>query len=280
MQESARRRARSSTAWAAVVVSFVLGSAAAQAQHGTTGYGAMPMGPHGSVLVDTQNAEFELPGRSGVWQTLGVRAEYPFAKRFSLAARGALAHVEYDSGASALGPTDSELAAAARVLDVPRSHTSLALGLSGELPTGDADEGTGNGHVSLFPFAAFHAVPSRWLMLHAMAGDRVVLGEHGGEDHADHHAHAEPHGSVIMPHGEHELIAHGGACFMLVPVVISPSLEFVQVFAPESDTQLTAQLELGLAPRRGLKLALGFDVPLTSDPRFEWRSRLMAAWLY
>ena len=65
-----------------------------------------------------------------------------------------------------------------------------------------------------------------------------------------------------MPHGEHELVLHAGACIMLPHFVISPGLEWMQVFAPEADTQLDAQLELALVPRKELRFAVGVDVPL------------------
>jgi hypothetical protein len=201
--------------------------------------------------------------------------------RFSLAARMAVAHVDYSDGESALGLSDSELVGLVRVVDLPALDASVSAGLSGELPTGDADLGTGNGHVSLFPFATFATMPSPRFMFHLMAGDRLVLGEGDHAEHAGHEGHdAAPHGSVIMPHQKHELAVHAGACFSFSKLVISPGLEWMQVLSSPGDTLLTAQLELALVPRRELKLAAGFDLPLLDEPRFDWRSRLMAALLW
>jgi hypothetical protein len=117
-----------------------------------------------------------------------------------------------------------------------------------------------------------------------MAGDRLVLADADHSGHAGHHAgsgsHTAPHGSVIMPHEKHELTAHAGACITLSPLVISPAIEWMQVLSSSRDTFVTAQLELALVPRHALLLSAGLDLPLVSDPRFEWRSRLMAAWLW
>jgi hypothetical protein len=266
----------------AIFAALALATAAraprAHAQHGTAGWGVMPMAPRSSVLLEQQTAEFALPGRAGVWQTWGPRFEYLVVPRFSLAARMAVAHVDYSDGESALGLSDSELVGLVRVVDLPALDASVSAGLSGELPTGDADLGTGNGHVSLFPFATFATMPSPRFMFHLMAGDRLVLGEGDHAEHAGHEGHdAAPHGSVIMPHQKHELAVHAGACFSFSKLVISPGLEWMQVLSSPGDTLLTAQLELALVPRRELKLAVGFDLPLTDEPRFEWRSRLMAA---
>jgi hypothetical protein len=261
-------------------------AAGAQAQHGTTGYAVMPMDPRSNVLLDAQTAQFELPGRSGVWQTWSPRLEHAVLPWLSFTARPGVARVDYEDGESAFGLADTELVAKARVARIRAARASVSAGLSGELPTGDADTGTGNGHVSLFPFATFVTMPSRVFMLHVMAGDRVVLGEadHGSDPahtgHAEHTAHAPAHGSVIMPHEKHELTAHAGACITLSPVVISPAIEWIQVLSSGHDTLLTAQVELALVPRRELRLATAVDLPLTAEPRFEWRSRLMAALLW
>jgi hypothetical protein len=262
----------------------VLPGARAHAQHGTSGYGVVPMNPHDSVLLESQVAGFELPGRAGVWQTLSVRLEHALARSVSVTLRPSLARIEYDDGSTVLGPGDTEVAVKVLAYERFAPHTTLSLGLSGELPTGDADAGTGNGHVSLLPFAVFMVMPSKEVMLHVMAADRVVLGEtdHAADDsHAGHVGHAAAaHGSVIMPHSNHEFVVHGGACFTLDWFVISPSLELMQVLSPGSDTFLNAQLELAVVPRRELRLAAGLDVSLLEDPRYEWRSRLMAAWLW
>ena len=73
---------------------------------------------------------------------------------------------------------------------------------------------------------------------------------------------------------------HAGTCFTFAPVVLSPGFELIQVLGDGHDTELDAQFEVALVPRRELRLAAGFDFPLTADPRFDWRSRLMVAWLY
>jgi hypothetical protein len=269
-----------------VALSFAVFASAtvrAHAQHGTAGYGVVPMDPRDSLLLDAQMAEFELPGRAGVWQTWSVRFEYAVLPWLSFAARPGLARVDYSDGAAAFGLSDTELVAKARVARIAPLHASVSAGLSGELPTGDAEAGTGNGHVSLFPFATFASMPSRAFMLHVMAGDRVVLAESDHSGHAAHTGaedHSAAHGSVIMPHEKHELTVHAGACITLSPLVISPAIEWMQVLSPAHDTFVTAQLELALVPRRELLLSVGFDLPLVSDPRFEWRSRLMAAWLW
>jgi hypothetical protein len=262
-------------------------STPAHAQHGTAGWGVMPMDPRSSVLFELQTAEFELPGRSGVWQTWSPRLEHAALPWLSLAARPGVARIDYADGESAFGLADTELVAKARVASIRAARASVSVGLSGELPTGDADTGTGNGHVSLFPFATFATMPSRVFMLHVMAGDRIVLGDaaHGVDAiHAGHAGHGgaagAAHGSVIMPHQKHELTVHTGACFTLAPVVISPGLEWTQVLSTGQDTLLTAQLELALVPRRELRLAAGVDLPLLEEPRFEWRTRLMAALLW
>jgi hypothetical protein len=259
----------------------------AHAQHGTAGYGVIPMPPHDSALLEVQNAEFELPGRSGVWQTFSPRLEFAVSPWLSLAARPGVARVEYADGASAVGLSDTELVGKLLVARSPAWRTSLSAGVSLEVPTGDADTGIGNGHVSLLPFVSFMTMPSRVLMLHVMAGDRVVLadtdhdastGRAGHEGHAGHGP--APHGSVIMPHEAHELTLHAGACITLAQLVISPSLEWMQVLSSGRDSFLTALLELAFVPRRELRLAVSLDLPLLRDPRFEWRSRLMAALLW
>ena len=264
------------------------------AQHGTTGWGSMPMDPRTSAMLEVQTAEFDLPGRAGVWETWAARVEYAFVPWFSLAARPALAYVDDDEGPSEIGLSDLEVVPKARVWKKAAGWpASVSVGLSAELPAGDADTGTGNGHVSLMPFATFSSVPVRGFMLHAMVGDRfVVSGEHEAGEHDAHAQHAghehggaaaapaAPHGSVIMPHGEHELMLHAGACFMLPLVVISPGIEWMQTFEPEAETQLSVQLEVALVPRKELRFAVGVDVPLASEPRYGWRARMMTAWLF
>jgi hypothetical protein len=276
---------RLSTVLVLVVLAGI--SARAHAQHGTAGWSVMPMDPRSSVMLELQTAEFNLPGRAGVWQTWSPRFEHVVLPWLSWAVRPGVARVDYDDGESAFGLADTELVAKARIASIRALHASVSAGLSGELPTGDADTGTGNGHVSLFPFATFATMPSRVFMLHVMAGDRIVLGDAAHAVDAVHAGHAghggaagAAHGSVIMPHQKHELTVHTGACFTLAPIVISPGLEWMQVLSSGQDTLLTAQLELALVPRRELRLAAGLDLPLLDTPRFEWRTRLMAALLW
>ena len=69
-------------------------------------------------------------------------------------------------------------------------------------------------------------------------------------------------------------------CVTFVPLVISPGLEWIRILSSPSDTFLTAQIELALVPRRELRLSAGIDLPLLDEPRFDWRSRLMAALLW
>lgn len=255
--------------------------ARARAQHGTSGYTIVPMNPNTSAMLEVQTAEFELPGRAGVWQTLSPRFEYAPVPWLSFSVRPVVARIDYADGESVLGLSDSELAVKALVLRSLPLNSTVSVGVSGEVPTGDPDEGTGNGHVSLFPFAHVMAMPSRMLMLHAMVGDRVVLADsasHAG--HAGHAGHTAPRGSVIMPHSQHELAMHGGARFRFGQFAVSPGLEFMQVLSPGDDTYLIAQLEVAVVPRPEMRVAAGFDLPLLDDPRFEWRSRLMAAWVW
>ena len=265
--------ARSPSTLFALAALWAAGAHSVQAQHGTTGYGAMPMVPRTNVMLEHQTAQFDLPGRAGVWQTWGPRLEYLALPWLSVSLRAGVARIDYADGAGAFGPADSELAVRALALTLPRLDAVVTAGLSGELPTGDADLGTGNGHFSLLPFATFATMPSRTFMFHVMAGDRVVLGDAGGE----HAHHGVAHGSVIMPHSEHELAVHGGITLTFGTVVISPGLEWMQVLAPPGDTFLTGQLEVALVPRSQLRIAVAFDAPLLDEPRFEWRGRLMAA---
>ena len=111
-----------------------------------------------------------------------------------------LAYVDYDDGPSEAGLSDCEVVPKVRVWKKASGWpASVSAGLSVELPTGDADTGTGNGHVSLFPFATFSSMPVRGFMLHAMVGDRfVVSGEHDAGHERERHA-GHVHGAAARP---------------------------------------------------------------------------------
>src|ERR1700741_2688261 len=126
-----RRRMRMRwTILAAVAVTAATAGAPrpAYAQHGTAGWGVMPMSPRSSALLEQQTAQFTLPGRTGMWQTWGPRLEYLVVPRFSLAARTALARVDYSDGESAFGLSDSELVALVRLLDLQALDASVSAG--------------------------------------------------------------------------------------------------------------------------------------------------------
>ncbi len=231
------------------------------------------------IEMDTQLARFHLDEQQGTWFVVAPRVEYSVVPSLSFSARIPFAVVHYTDGNTVAGLGDFDVGMKVRLYATEHGEFIASIGLSSEFPTGNSDNGIGNGHFELSPFLALSSQPARFLIFYGIFADRLSLGgEHHHDSGTDGHAHA--HGSVIEPHEKHELFGRLGASVVHGPAFLSAGADVIYVISGGEPGPVVVRAEAGRLFVEKLRVALGIDVPVAGEPRFTWRARLGAAWLF
>jgi hypothetical protein len=273
MASNASRRSKA-TIWLLRTVGLLFGSMPlrAEAHHVVSEYGIASVEPRTTAELDVQLARFELEQRRGTWTVIASRLEYSLLPEFSVFTRVPLAHVRFSAGGTASGLGDVELGAKVRLYSTEHGGFIASAGVSSELPTGNAENGIGNGHVELSPFVVVSAEPTKSVVLHGVLADRLALSAE--QDHHDSETPAHGHGSVIQPHEQHEAFARLAGSLILGRAFVSAGADAVYVISHRESVWAMVRTEAGYLLANDLRLALGMDVPVAGEPRFSWRGRV------
>ncbi len=224
--------------------------------------------PVSRAAVEVSAGGFTLPYGSGNLFSATLASDLAVGSRFALGLRLPFVLVQLRDNGTRAGVGDVDLAGKLRVLGNP--SRSLSLGASVELPSRDADQGLGSGHLELAPFLTGGWSADRWL-IHGTLGDSISL---GGDDHEHEHAEA-PHGSFVSPHSNHELYYHLGVQVQLVPAFFANlTLGGATVLVPAElgETTLVVGPELGFLPGGAWRITAGVQVPFVGPRRFDWKA--------
>ena len=282
----------------------------AHACHTVSQFGTAWARPSSTAEVGVEYADFRLGERHGAYQLVAPSLEWAPHQRVSLAVRIPIARVTFRTGASSSGsalgiglrqallPAPNATFTASGLGDLGTSvkvglwtseRFSFSLGLGAELPTGDEATGLGGGHVELAPFATFSMRVSARLSFFGLITDRFALGHASADMTMDKRALVQKHvmageseslhGSVLMPHSDHELAVRVGAAYTFERAYVSAGAEQVLVWAGENGG-LVLRAEVGAVLGAGLRLAVGYDAPVLGAERFVWRGRLGLQWAF
>lgn len=264
-----RRVRRSTVTLAVMVAAFVPDTV--EGHHVVSEYGIAPVAPETRTEIDFQLAEFDLDASSGTWFAVAPVVEYAPLRWLSASARFGIVGVRYRTGGEdATGLADTDLCVKLRVAATEHGEIIASVGLGLGLPTGDSRDGIGNGHVELSPFVVLSSQVTPWLVLTGLVADHVSL--------ADEHEHE--HASVVAPHGAHEVVLRLGASAFVRQTYVSLGGDAAIVVSGEAGSFVAARGEVGWLPARRLRFALGVDLPVAGERRFEWRARLGVGYLF
>jgi hypothetical protein len=258
--------------------------------------------PRSQAALSFELAEFEL-ARSGSWELARLFMEQAFFDRFSIQSELGVARVAFADGETAFGPTDASLGL--RVLAYRDDRLAVSLGFGVEIPTGDEERGLGDGHFMATPSAQLSLRPHPAWLFAIRVSDHLPLGgasgmeaprepgsttQHGtprppGDDDPGPTAAesaAPPFvGSVIAPHGEHELRAAVSATYLWAPLDFraGPAFTFLlgedEVLGP-----LMLESEIGAMANEHLRVSAQVDAPLAGRRRLLWHGRVAVEYLF
>jgi hypothetical protein len=206
------------------------------------------------------------------------RLEYAIVLRLSFSARIPFAVVHYSDGNTAAGLANLDLGTKVRLYATEHGGFIASIGLSSDVPTGNSENGIGNGHFELSPFLALSTQPASFLVFYGILADRISLG--GGDHHHASGSDGHTHGSVIEPHEDHELFGRLGASIVRGAAFLSAGADAIYVISGNGTGPVVLRAEAGYLLMKKLRVALGIDVPVAGDPRFTWRARAGISWLF
>lgn len=258
---------------------LLLVPASAHAHHVVSTSGIAWVEPLSVAEVELAAAAFDLsPELQGSWQTLAVRGEVAIHDRLSLSARVPWTHVRLVDGRGAVGLGDIEASAKAKLFATEHGGLILSAGLGTGLPTGDPTVGIGSGHTEIAPFVAAATQPISWLVLDAIVAQKWSV---GGGNVADEPRDdpGEQHGALIAPHADNETIAQAGVAAVWRSWYLRTSAMGIVAHRSPMDG-LDAALDLGFAVPGRFRVSVGGSVPVTGSRRFDWQSRVAAAFQF
>ena len=257
----------------------------ARAHHVVSESGVAWVEPVTVAQVDLRAASFDFgPMWRGRWWQLVPSLEVQALERVSLSARAPIAFIEFEDGRAVLGLADMEVAAKGLVWASEHGEWIVSAGLGAELPTGVEEDALGAGHVELAPFVAASAQPIPWLIVNAVASERISLEREGVEVPVSGYVPAGPHGSVLAPHSGHELFGRLTASALRgESLYVTAGVDGIWMWGGGMNGQrgsLLGRAEVGWAQPGRWRLALGADVPLAGQRRSGPMSRFSAAWMF
>jgi hypothetical protein len=172
---------------------------------------------------------------------------------------------------------DVEAGARVVVYVAPEDVVTVTVGAGLGLPTGDADEGLGDGHWAFVPAAWLAVAPAAWIQpTFAVAGHVAIDPPEEHHDHGDHH-----HGSVLEPHDDYELHLHPGLTFRWQPLYASLGPEIVLAFADDGlGVPVSVRGELGVQPSEHVRVSTAAAGQVTGPERLRWHTRVGVEYLF
>ncbi|HEY0707919.1 MAG TPA: transporter [Polyangia bacterium] len=252
-------------------------------------HGLAAIMPRTAAGVDWTGATFDLGDRKGRWQLITPSFEWRVFERLSLFAALPFGRVDLDDSAGGgYGLGDLSVSGKATLVATPHGGFLLSAGLGAELPTGDADNGFGGGHVELIPFvaasSAFYEGGRLALVAYGMAALRGSVGaDHPEDEHGAgtvSHVHGPAAGSVVAPHAEREGYARAMLAAVLGSFDVGTGGEGAVVFAGKGPGHLGWRAEAGYLLNESVRLHTAVDLGLLGERRYGVRGRLGAAWLF
>jgi hypothetical protein len=219
---------------------------------------------------EVEVAHFTLEGITGTYLTVAPLAEFAPVPWFALSGRLPLHHLWLEGDEETTGLGDLDLACKLRL--AATEAFLVAGGLAAELPTGDADDGLGSGHVELSPFVTGAAHSGDWMLHGTMA---ALFSLSGGE----HHEHI----NFVSPHADQELRYHLGIARALgerwsANLVVAGAT--VLAAEDRGTTFLTVAPQIGWTPPSAWRVWASVELPVTSDKRFDWKAIASARYLF
>lgn len=256
------------------VIAFVVMTmlpAVASAHHAVSTSGIAWVEPLSLAELEFAAAGFNFsPELRGNWQTVAVRAEAAVHERISIGARVPWTHIRLSDGRGALGLGDVETTLKGRLLSSDHGFI-LSAGLGGGFPTGEPRVGIGSGHYEVSPFLAASGQPLSWLVADVLATQKWSVGGTADE--------GAQHGALIAPHADTETLARLGLSVVWRRWYLRTSTTAVVAHQSNMDG-IDAAVDLGFAVPGRIRVSLGGSIPLTGSRRFDWLSRLAAAYQF
>jgi hypothetical protein len=262
----------------------LFGTSAAHAHHVVSEHGVASIMPRTVAAIDVGAASFDFDERKGDWQVVTPSFEWQVFRRFSLFAALPFGRVKVEGRQGAFGLGDLSLSGKLTLVATPHGGFLLSAGLGAEVPTGDADQGFGGGHLELTPFvgasSAFYDSGSLALVVYGMSALRISVGghehDHGTTTAADH----DELGSVIAPHAEREVYGRAMLAAVIGAIDIGSGGEGAVVLHGEGGGQLGWRSEVGYLATPSLRVSLAIDVTVMGERRYGTRGHLGAAWRF
>lgn len=236
--------------------------------------------PTSEVSARFETAGFHLGGHAGRYHGVVLDAEYAPWPVASLSLRVPAYVLDLDDDSPHVGLGDPAVTGRVRLLGGEAGQPDLSLGLSLEVPLGDADHGIGSGHFELDPFVAASHDLAEWTF-HGALGLRVSL---VGQDHDAAASHTHEDGShdggahhetvFVDPHGDLELVYHAGLLYRAGEqwfLNLTGQAATVLSEADRGDTFVTVGPEVGYRFSERWRALLSGGIPVAGPDRYDWR---------
>lgn len=285
-----------------MAVALLTISGSAQAHH------PAPMGPGSAVPVSRAGLQFSAAEfntwTGGFWQVASLSLEQAFFDRFSITGRLPIAHVGYSDGYSAFGPGDMDLGTRVLIATTEDGTFGFVGGFAMEMPTGNEDDGLGDGHFMATPMLSLVWRPHVSTQLTFTVSDHVGFGgsdevvppddpgvtaQHVDDPHAPwsktvHPGDAEdarPSGSVLSPHSEHEMRMRLTGVYDLRYMFFLAASDVVVSWTDEDNLgPVTAIGGVGTQATDRVRVAAEVHAPIVHRDRLRWQALLGVEYFY
>lgn len=264
-------RVRAAIGARALAIAILFASRITLAAHVDGGEIQLPGVGHDRAGVELETAHFDLAGTRGTYFSAIARADWAATSRLTLRARVPLQVLELEgqapgqSGREGLGDVELRL----RYRLTMRDPLLVAIGYTGQLPTGDAARGLGGGALQVAPYVtAGYRIGAT--VVFATLNDTVTI----------HGASAPRYVNYLDPNSDHELRYSAGLIYFFSDVVAANAFASGTTLLTDTrgQTLFTAGAQLGIAPLPRLRVIAGGQLPLAGERRFDWKAN--AALIY
>lgn len=264
-------------AWlgAAALLATLVATRTAGAAHVEGGEIQLPGAGHDRVGVELETARFDLgtQGQGSYFSTI-ARVDWAATRRLTLRTRVPLHFLDLAGQAGREGLGDVEVRLRWRL--TMRDPLLVAVGYTGQLPTGDDARGLGGGALQLAPYAtAGYRIDAT--VIFVTLNDTLTLRSASTLRLPS----SKRSVNYVDPNSDHELRYNAGLIYFFSDVVAaSAMLNGVTILTDEErgHTLFTGGAQLGIAPLPGWRFVIGGQLPILGDKRFDWK--LNAALIY
>jgi hypothetical protein len=221
------------------------------------------------IGVENDFASFKIEGRKGAFDSTAIRADYSTQNRASMRLRLPMVYLRFADGEQHTGIGDLELRSKIKIYD---AHEWLSfIGLSETFPTGRASWGMGAGApvFSLFLTAGYKI---KYTIIYATVGDSLTMPRSGAS-----------HVNYVNPDRDHEMdyavgVMHGFS----EKVYAAAAAGGITVLEPGLTGRSLATFGALIAyrPVHAFRFALGGQIPVAGERRFEAKGSVMAYWFF